>query len=203
MLLEKICSVGAGIAFDSLLFSTLVCLLCVTARVLSYNDEISQLCLKWLEFLLALLSFCSILCSWLYLPQFYFLLIIVKWWKEAIAPQPERFTVEGDTQAFSTKSVCVGTDVGIHQISPPQHSSKAIPFIFPQTNHFWQSCRDFPLLPSLIKQQYQITVMREELTNVLSSYPGYEKLLENKWPSIAEASQVEGGRKEGEDDLMK
>lgn len=45
--------------------------------------------------------------------------------------------------------------------------------------------------------------MREELTNVLSSYPGYEKLLEKKWPSIAQASQVEGGKKEGEGDLMK
>lgn len=46
VLLEKICSVGAGIAFDSLLVSTLVWLLCATARILSCNDEISQLCLK-------------------------------------------------------------------------------------------------------------------------------------------------------------
>lgn len=150
VLLEKICSVGAGMAFDSLLFSTLVWLLCVSARILSYNDEISQLCLKWLEFLLALLSFCSILCSWLYQPQFYFLLIIMKWWKEAVAPQPERFMVEGDTQAFSTKSVCVGTDVGIHQISTPQRSSSNS-FYFPTNQSFLTVVQGFPIVAILNK----------------------------------------------------
>lgn len=45
--------------------------------------------------------------------------------------------------------------------------------------------------------------MRKELTNVLSAYRGYEKLLESKWPSVAQASQVEGGGREGEGDLMK
>lgn len=65
------------IALDSLLLSVLVRLLCATARIHSYNDEI--FCL---EFLLTFLSSCSILCSCLYLPWVYFLLIVTTFGKE-------------------------------------------------------------------------------------------------------------------------
>lgn len=150
---KKNCPVGVGIALDSLLFSVLVRLLCVTAGMLSYNDEIFQLRLEWLEFLLTPLSSCSILCSCPYLPRFYFLLIVMKFWKEA-SSSGRSIQVAArwkmTLRLSGIKSVCVGTDVWMHQTLLPQHSSSNS-FYFPTNQSFLTIVQGFPIVAILNK----------------------------------------------------
>lgn len=113
-----------------------------------------------------------------------------------VAPQARSNAVEDDTFWYKD-FLCRHRRVSASDLCSPS-TVQAIPFIFQQTNHFWQLCRDFPLLPSLLKQWYWVAVMREELANVLSAYQANEKLLENKWPIIAQASWGEGGGRGGQ-----